>query len=117
MCRRALAVVMIVGVLTGASGQSDLADPTRPARSSRRPSAVTETAEAALTLQSVMLSEHRRVAVINGRRVEPGDQVFGARVVEISLSAVRLRRADGEILLTLTGTSFKRPVPERGDPR
>lgn len=117
MCKRALAVVLMMGMLMGTSGQAQLADPTRPARSSLRSPSVTETTEAALTLQSVLLSEQRRVAVINGRRVQPGDRVFGARVVEISLFAVRLRRADGEILLTLTGNSFKWPSPKRGDPR
>jgi MSHA biogenesis protein MshK len=117
VCSRMLAVVLMVGALIGASGQGELADPTRPARSLRHSPSVTETAGAALTLQSVMLSQDRRVAVINGRSVQPGDRVFGARVVEISLSAVRLRRADGEILLTLTGNSFKKPSPKRGDPR
>ena len=117
MCRRTLAAVLMVGVMTGASGQAELTDPTRPVRSSRQPSYATEMAEAALTLSSVMLSKHRSVAVINGRRVEPGDRAFGARVVDISLSGVRLRGADGEILLTLTGTSFKKPSPEPGNPR
>jgi len=117
VCRRTLAAVLVVGVLTGASGQAELADPTRPARSRQRPSSSTEAAGAALTLHSVMLSEHRRAAVINGRRVQPGDRAFGARVVEIGLAGVRLRREDGEILLTLTGASFKQRSPPRGSPR
>ena len=109
MRRRALAAVLMVGVLTGASDPAELSDPTRPARSPKRLSAPTQKAEAELTLHSVMLSEHRRVAVINGRRVQLGDRAFGADVVEIGLSGVRLRREDGDFLLTLTAARVKKP--------
>lgn len=117
MCRWALAAVFVVGVLTGASGQAQLADPTQPAKTPRQASASIETAEGALTLHSVMLSKHQRVAVINRRRVRIGDWAFGARVVEISLAGVRLRGPNGEILLTLAGTNFKQPSASRRNPR
>ena len=117
MLRRALAAALAVGVLTGASGQAELADPTRPARARRQPSSSIEAAEGALILHSVMLSKHRRVAVINRRRFRTGDWAFGARVVEISLAGVRLRGPNGEVLLTLAGTSFKQPSVSRGVPR
>ena len=109
--------MLMLGVLTGASGQAELADPTRPAGTRRQPSSSIATAEGALTLHSVMLSKYQRVAVINRRRVRTGDWVFGARVVEISLAGVRLRRPDGEILLTLAGANFKQPSVSRGIPR
>ena len=115
MCRRTLAAVLMAGVLTGASGETEISDPTRPARSRQTSPSATEEAE--LTLQTVMLSENRRVAVINGQRVQLGDRAFGARVVEIGLSGVRLRRAEGDILLTLTAASIKKPSRERPGPR
>ncbi len=117
MCKRMLAAVLVVGVLTGASSQAELADPTRPARARRQPSSSIEAAEGALILHSVMLSKHRSVAVINRRRVRMGDWAFGARVVEISLAGVRLRGPNGEILLTLAGASFKQPAGSREIPR
>jgi len=115
--KRALAAALVVGVLTGASGQAELADPTRPSRARRQPASSIAAAEGALILHSVMLSEHRSVAVINKRRVRIGDWAFGARVVEISLAGVRLRGPDGEILLTLAGANFKQPTANRGVPR
>ena len=115
MSRQTLAAVLMLGALTGASGPAELSDPTRPARSQRPSPSVTEEAE--LTLYAVMLSDHRRVAVINGRRVQLGDRVFGARVVEIGLSGVRLRREEGDVLLTLTAASIKKPARGQRDPR
>lgn len=117
MCRRTIAAALMLGMLIGSAGDAELPDPTRPARSQRQPTSTTRSSENGLTLSAVMLSGQRRVAIINGRSVQPGDRVFGARVVEISLSGVRLRRPDGEILLTLTRTGMKRPSRKRGNRR
>lgn len=58
-------------------------------------------ARAAWRLESVLISERRRVAVINGHTVGVGDTVDQARVTAISPGGVRLE-ADGEsVELTL----------------
>jgi hypothetical protein len=117
VCRRLLAATLMLGMVAAAAAGTELSDPTRPAGSRPRQSPSTEEDRGALTLQAVMLSGDQRAAVINGRRVEPGEWVFGARVIEIGLTGVRLRREGEEILLTLTGFGIKRPSPEGGGRR
>lgn len=48
-------------------------------------------------LESILISEQRRVAVINGQTVSTGDQVDGAVVTAIAAGSVRLA-ARGEIV-------------------
>ena len=98
---------MVFALLAG-PGRGELTDPTRPATLPAG-SGVFREAPQALRLHSVLLSPGRRVAVISGQRVQIGDRVLATRVVEISLSGVRLRGPDGDVLLTLTGTRFKTP--------
>jgi hypothetical protein len=117
VCRRLLAATLVLGMVAGAAAGAELADPTRPAGSRVRQSPSMDADRDALTLQAVVLSGDQRAAVINGRRVTPGEWVFGARVIEIGLTGVRLRREGEEILLTLTGFGIKRPSPEGGGQR
>lgn len=58
-------------------------------------------------LESILVGLERRFALIDGRIVEPGDVVRGARVVEITATAVLLRDERGR-LRRLTGAS-RRP--------
>lgn len=52
-------------------------------------------------LSSTLVSELRRVAVINDRLVGVGDSILGARVVGIGARSARLRYAGQEFLLQL----------------
>lgn len=117
MCRGTLAAVMVVGIMSGGLVHGELADPTRPAIVRPRRTTSPAAADGALILRSVLLSEHGSVAVINGRRVHIGDRVFGTRVVEISLSGVRLQRKDGDVVLKLLGAGFKKDSRRRWSSR
>lgn len=74
---------------------SALEDPTRP------PSfvGVTGNSEAEQSqlpvwqVNSILISNERRVAVVNGRTVKQGDQINSARVIRISPTAVTLRNS------------------------
>lgn len=112
MYRRIFALAGLTGLLIAATGREPLGDPTRPAVAPRSPSR-TMRVDHGLTLDSVMVSDERRVAVINGRRVRIGDAAFGGRVVGIDLSGVRLRRRGKEIWVTLSPTGFKKPARTR----
>jgi len=102
---RSSCIVGLAGLLllAGAGQAAELVDPTRPALLPGAP--VSEPSNPNPSLQSIFISDTQRVAVIGGRRVEVGDPVGDARVVAIELSGVRLRGADSEWLLTLTGRS------------
>ncbi len=52
-------------------------------------------------LSSTLVSELRRVAVINGRLVGVGDSILGARVIGIGARSARLHYAGQELLLQL----------------
>ncbi|MFW5927547.1 MAG: hypothetical protein ACOCSR_05790 [Wenzhouxiangella sp.] len=52
-------------------------------------------------LQSVLIAENRRVAVINDRRVKIGDHVADAEVIEIEPGRVVLRHDDREVSLNI----------------
>jgi hypothetical protein len=47
------------------------------------------------TLQSILYGPERRLAVIDGRILQPGDEIRGARIVEISPTAVLVRDGSG----------------------
>ncbi len=108
------AAVLLLTWLAAAlvASAAELTDPTRPALLPPPPTGPAPT-DAGLALDSIFISETRRVAVIDGRRVEVGDPVGGARVVGIAISGVRLRGSAGEWLLTLTGTEVKTGRSER----
>lgn len=86
-----------------AAGAADpfvnLPDPTRP---SGWHDGGGPTVKQGLILQGTTVFANRRVAVINGQRLRVGDQVQGARVVEVQPFQVRLQRAGRDIVLRLT---------------
>jgi MSHA biogenesis protein MshK len=79
-----------------AHAQPALSDPTRPpnvlAGAARDASQPVETP--AQRLQSVLISPHRRLAVIDGRTVPLGGKVDGATLVQIAETHVTLKRGD-----------------------
>lgn len=52
-------------------------------------------------LQSVLISDDRRIAVINGRRVTVGDRLAGAEVIDIQPGRAKLRHRGGDIHLNI----------------
>ena len=78
---------------------ANLPDPTRP---SGWHEGGGSTVNQGLVLQGTTVFANRRVAVINGQRLGVGDQVQGAKVVEVQPFQVRLQRAGRDIVLRLT---------------
>ena len=81
-----------------AQAQPALSDPTRPpnvlpggARDASQPRGAQAPAS---RLQSVLISPHRRLAVIDGRTVPLGGKVDGATLVQIAETHVTLKRGD-----------------------
>lgn len=52
-------------------------------------------------LDSVLISSHRRVAIVNGEIVAPGDQLAGYTVKQILPDSVLLTGLEGPLKLTL----------------
>lgn len=109
MSRPALAAVLALGLLAPGAGslaQSGLGDPTKPT-SLAQPDDEVATGEDAQgprwRLQSTLVADTRRVAVINGRTFAQGERVDGARLVEIRQDGVTLEHEGQRITLRLPG--------------
>lgn len=86
-------------------------DPTRPLDSTAQRSAATPNA---LTLNSILLSEQRRVAVINGVTAQVGDRIANAKVVAIHADRVVIEIGGQRRELTLNKPKIKRAVKRSG---
>jgi MSHA biogenesis protein MshK len=84
----------------------NLPDPTRPPASIFAPVATTGIGRKAVSksssgLRSIIISETRRAAIINGKTVELGGQLGKARLVEVNVGSVVLLRGKRRQVLTL----------------
>jgi hypothetical protein len=66
----------------------------------------------AAVLGTILYSPDRKLAIVNDRIVGPGDEVNGARIVDITPTTVLFRDAQGRLLsLTLGVGARTRTVP------
>lgn len=92
MTRAAALLWLACAVAASAAARADgYRDPTRPPVASGR--AVAATAPAGLQFGGVIINGDRRVALLNGRAVQAGDEVGGVRVIEVLSDGVRVSRA------------------------
>ncbi len=87
------AVLLLGPVLT--DGAEVLRDPTRPYAvapivTPTTASAVAKAKGTGFSVTAILVSQKRRVAIVNGKRVSEGDQVDGATVVKILADRLRL---------------------------
>lgn len=93
---------------TLATGQAqELRDPTQPSYYDAGDNAYLDRLKQSFRLHSVLVSSERRVAVINGKRVQEGDRIDEARVQKISGSSVRLNLAGAAFDIYLAGGQIK----------
>jgi hypothetical protein len=74
---------------------AELQDPTRPMIS------LPSTPVSVLTLNGILVSHDRRIAMINGKIMQVGDHIGNVMVIAISANTVELRGEVGTLLLTL----------------
>jgi hypothetical protein len=82
---------LVVSNIGAEEKQEKLRDPTRPLGLIAQKEAGVK-----LELQAVFIRDNSREAVINGRRVNVGDNIFGALVVRIDEKSVTYRK-EGKI--------------------
>ena len=88
MFKRVLVGVMMAIVMVAASSADELRDPTKPPQarpSSQQPAAITR-----YSLDSILVSDSRRIAVINGVSLAAGERVGNATVRRIARDRVLL---------------------------
>ncbi len=89
--------ILSVPLAAGAQGLPDPTEPTRATADAPAGGVATR-----WLLQSTLVANDRRIATVNGMAVAVGDTVDGARVLRIDPYAVRIRTANGIIVLTLS---------------
>ncbi len=107
MSRWLLVVALLCGLGTLRSAHAGLGDPTQPPNLASVAVETLDSGEAPFRLSSILIAPERQVAIVNGARVEVGDEVSGATVIEISAWAVLLEMAGEEIELRITGSPVK----------
>ena len=76
-------------------------DPMQPFQAARE-RGTRGSAPARYRLTAVLISELRRIAVINGKLYREGDELDGARLTRIESQAVSLRRGSEDMVLRLS---------------
>jgi MSHA biogenesis protein MshK len=84
-----------------------LSDPTRPTDPAAYFGARKAVSAGSWSLQSILLASDRRIAVINGKRVQEGDRIGSARVVRIRDSQVLLDTGGRSLILHLLPETVK----------
>lgn len=100
-------LALALGLATSSSAAEPPGDPTRPPTAAEiraflgQEPGPTETATQQWQLQSILIADQRRLAIINGRRVGVGDYIDAARVTAIAPGRVELHHRSERIVLTL----------------
>lgn len=111
---RLAASIALMITLSALAHAQTLSDPTRPPNA---PAAGPGDAGPVGTqLQSVLISQGRRLAIINGNTVALGEMVGEAKVVKITETEVVLQKGNDKEVLTLYPGIEKQPV-KRGQAR
>lgn len=105
------AAALLAALALEAGAEPALGDPTRPTALISAAAAAAAPAGPRWRLQSTLVADDRRLAVINGRTVSRGDRVDGAQVVEIGDGGVTLELAGRRLQLHVVPPAIdvKRP--------
>lgn len=105
----ALAVLLLAGAaVTAQAADDDLHDPFMPPGWNEPDAPAEERFNAsAWRLESTLTSNGRRVAIINGRAVRPGDHVGGARLLGVTRGSARLDYKGHRFTIQSPGTQVR----------
>ncbi len=107
MFRSFLVLALLCGLGVVPSARAELGDPTRPPDISTVSVESLESGDAPFRVSSILMAPGRKIAIVNESRVEVGDEVGGATVIEINAQAVLLKLAGQEIELRISGQPVK----------
>jgi MSHA biogenesis protein MshK len=106
MASKSSCALLILG-LTMSGGANALQDPTRPADPGAYFDGAGKHSNGGWSLQSILSSPERRIAIINGTSVREGDRIGNARVVRIQAKKVLLKSGGRTLTLRLLPESIK----------
>ncbi len=94
-------------LLASTAASSVLYDPTRPPGTQAR---ATANSQRNLRLESVLIGNKRKVAIINGRRYTEGDRIGAGKVVNIQRRGVKIALPDKTLSLRLRHVVVKQKM-------
>ena len=98
--------------LLGAAQTTELKDPMRPFA----PGSAQRSVEQRFELTATLISDERRVAIINGRPIRVGEAVNGAELISIEPSSVELSVGSRTVRVSLGRRTLQEANAE-GDPK
>lgn len=102
---RTIPIIVLLTMTATAHAQSELRDPTRPPTPAEIEAwfgnGPDDQTRAPFRLQSILLGPQRRIAIIDGERLRPGEQLGDAEVQLIEPGRVVLERDGEKIELTI----------------
>jgi MSHA biogenesis protein MshK len=93
-------LLLTVWVLSVQAQELRVQDPTRPTVPARAEGG-DPTADSSLRLTGVLVSDTRRIAVINGRFYRVGDRVNGEEIIRIDPGSIRIMRGGEQVRVTV----------------
>jgi hypothetical protein len=99
---RVLALLLLLAPVAAAA-EGRLGDPTRPTSLSEPDESAPAAQGPRWRLQSTLIADDRRVAVINGRTVSQGERIEGATLLEVRSDGVTLQQDGQRLVLHLPG--------------
>ena len=107
---------LLVALLAAGPAGAELSDPLAPPAPDVDAVEPAEPGPADYHLASTLIAGDRRVAVINGRIVAPGETVDGAEVIAVERGSARLRRDDEEFTIASERPSIRSRSAEEEQP-
>lgn len=92
-------MISLAMLLASTAVIAEVDDPMRPPSPSPTPAEPDSATD--WTLSSILISENRRLAVINGQVLRVGESVDGARLIRIDVGVAVIRHARGQETLSL----------------
>lgn len=108
-----IAIVVLAFAAAAHAQEPPVRDPMRPYVVVRSADASTR-AEQGLELTGVLVSDTRRIAVINGRFYRVGDRVNGEEIVRIEPGSIQIRRGNEQVVVTVRDANAN-TVEDDGD--
>ena len=113
MYKGVLALTLVASLGAAHGARAEFGDPTRPPDMSAVALEMTVTAGGTpIRVSSILVSQSRQFAVINGERLRVGDMIGDARVLEILPYAVWLETAEGDVEVRIGSEPVKVAVTD-----
>lgn len=100
-----LLIMLVIGFVFSSFSYASI-DPTKPLFGVKQSSKAVE--QQKLVLQSIVVSNGNRKAIVSGQLVQKGDRIEQYKVINIDKNLVKLESSEGQMTLKLFAESVKK---------